>query len=200
MKSEYICFLTGKLWQRHYSVDVCRVRLQSSQWSCTVWELDCNEDGALRSQCFWTVVLEKTPESPLDCKEIKPVNPKGNWSWILIGRTDAEAETPILWPSDANSWLIGKAPDAGKDWGQKAKMASEDKMAGWHHRCHAYELGETLGDGEGQGGLVCCSTWGRKELDATGQLNNNYTFHCLVYRHYLYINILWLLAATLMCL
>ena len=175
-------------------------RLQSSQWSHTVWELDCKEDGAPRSQYFWTVVLEKTPESPLDCKEIKPVNPKGNRSWILIERTDAEAETPILWSSDANSWLIGKAPDAGKDWGQKEKTASEDKMAGWCHRCNAYELGETLGDGEGQSGLMCCSTWGCKELDTTGQLNNNYTFHCLVYRHYLYINLLWLLAATLMCL
>ena len=143
-------------------------RLPSSQWSRVVWELHCKEDGAPRN---WTVVLEKTPESPLDYKEIQPVNPKGNWSWILIERTDAEAGTPILWSSDVNSWLIGKAPGAGRDWGQKEKRASEDEMVGWHHWYNTYELGETSGDGEGQGGLVCCGSWGRKELDMTEQLN-----------------------------
>ena len=122
-----------------------------------------------------TVVLEKTSESPFDSKEIKPVNLKGHQSWIFIGRTDPEAEAPVFGSSDVNRWLIGKVPDTGKDWGQK-KRASEDEMAGWHHRCNETELGQTLGDSEGQGGLVCCSPWGHKESDMTGRLNNsNYT-------------------------
>ena len=120
---------------------------------------------------LWTVVLEKTPESPLDSKEIKPVNLKGNQPWILFGRTDAEGEPPVFWWSDGNSWLIGKVPDTGKDWGQKEKRVSEDEMAGWHHWCNGHELGQILGDGEGQRGLVCCSPWGRKELDMSGWLN-----------------------------
>ena len=101
----------------------------------------------------------------------KPINPKGNQPWIFIGRTDAEAETPVFWSSVVNSWLIGKVPDAGKDWGQK--RASEDEMAGWHHWCNVHELGQTLGDGKGQGGLGCSSPWGCKESDVTGRLNNN---------------------------
>ena len=105
--------------------------------------------------------------------EIKPVSLKGNQPWILIGGTDAKAETPVIWSPDANSWLIGKVPDAGKDWRQKEKRVSEDEMAGWHYRCKEHELGQTLGDGGGQGGLVCCSSWDWKELDMTGQLNNN---------------------------
>ena len=117
------------------------------------------------------MVLEKSLESPLDCKEIKPVNPKGNKPWIFIGRTDAKAL--LLWPSDAKSQLIGKVPDAGKDWGQKEKRALEDEMAGWHHWCNGHELGQTSGDGEGQGGLVCCSPWGCKESDTSGRLNSN---------------------------
>ena len=116
-----------------------------------------------------STALEKTPESPLDCKDIKPVNIKGNQLWIFLGRTDAEAETPVFWSSDVNRWLIGKIPDAGKDWGQKEKRASVDEMAGWHHRCNGHELGQTLGDGVGQGGLVCCSPWGWKESDMTEQ-------------------------------
>ena len=96
-------------------------------------ELDCEESWAPKNWCFWTVVLEKTLESPLDCKEIKLVNPKGNQPWIFIGRSDAEAETPILWPPDGKNWLIGKDPDAGKDWRQEEKQATEDKMPGWHH-------------------------------------------------------------------
>ena len=107
--------------------------------------------------CFWTVVLEKTLESPLDCKEIKSVNPKGNQSWIFVGRTDAEEETPILWPPDVKNWLIGKDPDAGKDWRREEKGMTEDEMFGWHHRGHEFE--QTLGIGDGQGSLACCSQW-----------------------------------------
>ena len=124
--------------------------------------------------CFWTVVLEKTLESPMDSKEIKPVHPKGNQPWIFIGKTDTEAEAPILWPPDVKSWLIGKDPHAGKDWGQEEKGTTEDKMIGWHHRLNGHEFEQTLGDSEGQGSLTCCSLWGRKELDTTEWLNNNY--------------------------
>ena len=120
--------------------------------------------------CFWTVVLEKTPESPLDCKEIQPVHPKGNQSWIFIGRTDAKAETPILWPPDVKSWLIWKDPDAGKDWGQEKGM-TEDEMVEWHHWLNGHEFEWTLGVGDGQGGLACCSPWSCKESDVTEQLN-----------------------------
>ena len=98
-----------------------------------MWELDCEEGWVPKNWCFWTVVLEKTPENPLDSKEIQPVHPKGDQSWVFIGRTDAKAETPILWPPDAKSWLIGKDPDAGRDWGQEEKGTTEDEMAGWHH-------------------------------------------------------------------
>ena len=122
--------------------------------------------------------MEETLESPLDSKEIKPVNLKGHQPWIFIGRTDPEAENPVFWSSDVNSWLIGKVPDAGKDWGQKEKRVSEDETAGWHHRCNAHELGQTLGDGEGQRGVVCCSPWGHKELDVTGRLSNNIILKC----------------------
>ena len=107
---------------------------------------------------LWTVMLEKTLEGPLDCKEVKPVNPKGNQSWIFIGRTDAEAEAPILWPCDVKSWLIGKDPDAGKDWRQTEKEMTEDEMAGWHHQLNR-EFEQVPVDGEGQGGLACCSPW-----------------------------------------
>ena len=145
-----------------------------------MWELDYKESWALKNWCFWTVVLEKTPESPLDCKEIQPVHPKGNQSWVFIGRTDVEAETPILWPPDAKSWLIWKDPDAGKDWGQEEKGTTEDEMVGWHHQLNGHEFGWTLGVGEGQGGLVCCSSCSCKELDTTErldwtELNGKYT-------------------------
>ena len=120
-----------------------------------------------KNWCLWTVVLQKTPESPLARKEVKPVNLKGNQPWILIGRTYAEAEAPIFWLSDANNWFFGKVPDAGKDWGQKEKRALDEEMTGWHHRCNGHELGQTLGDGERQGGLVYCSPWGHKESDMT---------------------------------
>ena len=117
------------------------------------------------------VVLEKTLESPLDCKEIQSVHPKGDQSWVFIGRTDAEAETPILWPCDAKSWLIGKDPDAGKDWGQEEKGTTEDKMVGWHHQLDGHRFGWTLGVGDGQRGLACCGSWGHKESDTTEWLN-----------------------------
>ena len=104
-----------------------------------MWELDCEEIWALKNWCFWTVVLEKTLESPLDCKEIYPVHPKDQ-SWVFIGRIDAEAETPILWPPHAKSWLIGKDPDAGRDWGQEEKGMTEDEIAGWHHWLDEHEF------------------------------------------------------------
>ena len=118
----------------------------------------------------WTVVLEKTSESPLDWKEIKPVHPKRNQSWIVTGRTDAEAETPILWPPDVKNWLIGKDPDAGKDWRQEKGMTKHE-MVGWHHWLKGHESEQALGVGDGQGSLVWCSPWDRKGLDMTEQLN-----------------------------
>ena len=117
------------------------------------------------------MVLEKTLESPLDCKEIQPVHSKGDQSWVFIGRTDAEAETPILWPPDEKNQLIGKDPDAGKDGGQEEKGTTEDEMVGWHHQVNGRESEQTPGVGDGQGGLACCSPWGRKESDSTERLN-----------------------------
>ena len=135
-----------------------------------MWELDCKESWALKNWCFETVVLEKTLESPLDCKKIKLVNPKGNQPWIFIGRTDAEAEAPMLWSPDVKNWLIGKDPDAWKDWRQE-KGTTEDKMVGWHHRLDGHEFEQVPGVGDGQGSLVCCSPWGNKELDMIERLN-----------------------------
>ena len=135
-----------------------------------MWELYYKESWAPKNWCFWTVVLEKTLESPLDCKEIQPVHPKGDQSGVFIGRTDVEAETPIFWPPYAKSWLIWKDPDAGKDWGQAEKGKTEDDMAGWHHWLSGHGFGCTLGVGDGQGGLVCCSSCGWKESDTTEQL------------------------------
>ena len=136
-----------------------------------MWELDYKESWAPKNWCFWTVVLEMTLESPLDYKEIQPVHPKGDQSWVFIGRTDIEAETPILWPLDAESWLIWKDPDAGKDWGQEEKGMTKDEMVGWHHWHNGHGFGWTLGVGDGQGGLVCCGSWCRKESDTTERLN-----------------------------
>ena len=136
-----------------------------------MWELDYKESWALKNWCFWTVVLEKTLESPLDCREIQPVHPKGDQSWVFIGRTDVEAEIPILWPPHAKSWFIGKDFDAGRDWGQEEKGTTEDEMVGWHHRLNVQEFGWTPGVGDGQGGLVCCNSWGHKESDMTEWLN-----------------------------
>ena len=136
------------------------------------WELDHKEDWALKNWCFQTVVLEKTFESPLDSKENESVNPKGNQPWISIGRTDAEAGAPIFWPPESKSWLIGKDLDAGKDWRQEEKGMTEDDMVGWNHWLKGQEFEQTLGDGEGQESLVCCSPWGHKESDITEWLNN----------------------------
>ena len=159
--------------QRHYFAD----KGPSSQsygfsgnhvW---MWQLEHKESWALKNWCFWTVVLEKTLESPLDCKEIKPVNPKGNQSSTFIGRTDAETEAPILWPPDAKRQLIGKDPDAGKNWRQEEKGTSEDEMIGWHHRFNGHEFEQAPGVADGQGSLECCRPWGCKELDMTERLN-----------------------------
>ena len=137
-----------------------------------MWELDCEESRVPKNWYFWTVVLEKTLESPLDCKKIQPVHSKGDQSWVFIGRTDAEAETPILWPPHAKSWLIGKDSDAGRDWGQEEKGMTEDEMAVWHHRLDAHEFRWTLGVGDGQGGLAYCDSWGcRVRHDWATELN-----------------------------
>ena len=134
-------------------------------------ESDCEESWAPKNWCFWTVVLEKTLESPLACKEIKPVHPKGNQPWTFIGRTDAETEAPILWPPDVKSQLTGKDPDAGKDWGQEEKGAAENEMVGWHHWLNGHEFQQSLRDGDGQRSLACCGSWSLKELDTTEGLN-----------------------------
>ena len=136
-----------------------------------MWELDYKENWKPKNWCFWTVVLEKALENPLDCKEIQLVHPKGNQSWIFIGRTDAEAETPILWPPDAKSWFIGKDCDAGKGWRQKEKRMTEDEVVGWHHQLNGHDFEQALGVGDGQGGLAYYSPWGCKESDMTEWLN-----------------------------
>ena len=137
-----------------------------------MWELDHKEDWVPKNWCFWIVVLVKTLESPLDYKEIKPTNPKGNQLWIFIRRTDTEAEAPILWTPTVTSWLMEKDLDAGKDWRQEEKRVTEDDMVGWHHRLNGHEFKQP-GDSEWQGNLACCSPWGHKELDKTEWLNNN---------------------------
>ena len=136
-----------------------------------MWELDCKESWAPKNWCFWTVVLEKALERPLDCKEIQPVYPIGNQSWIFIGRTDAEAEATILWSTDVKYWLTRKDPDAGKDWRWEEKGMTEDEMVGWHHWLDGRESEWAPGVGDGQGGLACCDSWGRKESDTTELLN-----------------------------
>ena len=135
-----------------------------------MWELDCEESWALKNWCFWTVVLEKTLDGPLDCN-IKPVNPKGNQSWIFIGRMDAEAETPNTLATWCEKWLTGNDPDAGKDWKQDEKGTTEDEMVGWCHRLDGHEFEQALGVGDRQWSLVCCSPWVCKQSDTTEQLN-----------------------------
>ena len=135
-----------------------------------MWELDCEEGWAPKTWCFWTLVLEKALESPLDCKEIQPVHSKGDQPRDFFGRNDAKAESPVLWPPHAKSWLIGKDYDAGRDWGQEEKGTTEDEMAGWHHWLDGRESQWTPGAGDGQGGLACCDSWGRKESDTTERL------------------------------
>ena len=136
-----------------------------------MWELDHRESCALKNRCFLTVVLGKTLESPLDCKEIQPVHSQGDQPWDFFQRNDAEAETPVLWSPLTKNWLIGKDSDAGRDWGQEEKGKTEDEMAGWNHWLDGHESEWTLGVGDERGGLVCCDSWGRKESDTTEQLN-----------------------------
>ena len=129
-----------------------------------MWELDYKEGWTLKNWCLRTVVLEKTFESPLDSKEIKPIYPKGNQPWVFIEKTDAEVGAPILWSSDAKNWLTGKYLDAGKDWGHEEKGTTDNEMVGWHYRFKGHEFEQTLGDSEWQGSLACCSPWAYKEL------------------------------------
>ena len=136
-----------------------------------MWELEHEESWVPKNWCFWTVVLEKTFESPLDCNKIKTVNPKGNQFWIYIGRADVESEASIIWPPDVKNWLIGKDPDAGEDWRQEEKAMTEDEMVGWYHPFGGHEFEEALAVGDGQGSLACCSAWGHKESDMTEWLN-----------------------------
>ena len=137
-------------------------------YGCESWTV---KKAECRSWCFWTVVLEKTLESPLDCKEIQPVHSRADQPWVFFGRNDAKAETPVLWPPHAKSWLIGKDSDDGRDWGQEEKGTTEDEMAGWHHWLNGCEFELTLGDGDEQGGLACCGSWGHKVSDTTEWLN-----------------------------
>ena len=196
MKLKDAYSLKEKLWQthikkqRHYFANK-GLSSQSYDFSNShVW-VDYKESWVPKNWCFWTVVLEKTLESaehrridefelwccrrllesPLDCKEIQSVHPKGNQSWIFIGRTDAETETPILLPPDAKKCLIGKDPDAGKDWRREEKRMTEDEMVGWHHWLNECEFKYTPGVGNGQWGLACCSPWGCKESHTTDRLN-----------------------------
>ena len=157
--------------QRYHFANTCPYS-QSYGFSSShvqMWELVHKESWVLNNWCFQIVVLEKTLESPFDCKEIKPVNSKGHQPWIFIGRTDAEAS--IFWSHDVKSWLTGKelthSPDAGKDGGQEEKRATEDEMVGWYHWLNGHESEQTPGDSEGQRSLACCSPWGHKELDVT---------------------------------
>ena len=153
IKKQRLYFANKHPSSQSYGLSSCHV------W---MWETDYKESWGLKNWCFWTVVSEKTLESPLDCREIQPVHPKGNQSWIFIGRTDAEGEAPILWPPDVKNWLIGKDPDAGKDW-RKEKGITENEMFGWHHWLNGVEFEQALGVCDGQRGLACCSPWGHKE-------------------------------------
>ena len=159
--------------QRHYFTNegLSSQRYGFSSSHVWVWELDYKKSWVPKNWYFWTVVLEKTLESPLDCKEIQPVHPKENQSLIFIGRIAAEAETPVLWPPDAKNWLIGKDPAAGKDWRWEEKGTTEDEMVGWHHQFDGHEFEQAPGVGHGQGSLVYFSPWGHKESDTTEWLN-----------------------------
>jgi len=136
-----------------------------------MWELDCEESWVSKNWCFWTVVLEKTLESPLVCKEIQSIHSEGNQPWVCFGGNDAKPEAPVLWPPHVKNWLIGNDSDAGRGWGWEEKGMTENKMAGWHHRLNAHEFGWTPGVGDGQGGLACCDSWGHKESGMTDLLN-----------------------------
>ena len=136
-----------------------------------MWELDCEEGWAPKNWCFWTVVLEKTLESPLDCKEVQPVHSEGDQPWDFFGRNDAKTETPVLWPPHVKSWLIGNDPDAGKDWRQEKKGIAEDEMVRLHHQLNGLQFEQALEVGDGQGSLACYSPWGCKEFNMTERLN-----------------------------
>ena len=153
-------------------------KVQGDDFKANMWKkyvlrkkLDCEESWPQKNWCFWSVVLEKTLESPLNCKEIQPVHSEGDRPWDFFGRNDAKAETPVLWPLHAKSRFVGKESDAGSDWGQEEEGITEDEMAGWHHWLDGHESEWTPGIGDGQGGLVCCNSWGRKESDTTERLD-----------------------------
>ena len=165
MKLKVLCSLEGKLWPTYPSSQ----GYGFSSGHVWMWELDYKESWVPKNCCFWTVVLEKTLESPLDCKEIQPVLSKGNQSWVFIGRTDAE--TPIFCPPDMTNWLTGKDPDAGKDLRQEEKGIIEDEMVGWHHWLNGHEFKQTPGVDDGQGSLVRFRPWDHKESDTAEQLN-----------------------------
>ena len=151
---------------------VCLVKaMVFSRSHVWMWELDCEESWALKNWFFWTVVFEKTIESPFDSKEIQPIHSEGDQPWVFFGRNDVKADTPVLWPPHVKSWLIGKDSDAGRDWGQEEKGMPEDEMAGWHHWLDGCDSEWILGVVDGQGGLACCDSWGCKELDRTERLN-----------------------------
>ena len=151
---------------------VCLVKaLVFSSSHIWMWDLDYKESWMLKNWCFWTVVLKKTLESPLDFKEIQPVHPKGNQSWIFIRRTNAEVEAPILWPPDLKNWRVWKDPDTRKDWMWEKKGITDDEMVGWHHWLNGHEFEYALGVGDRQRCLACCSPWSHKELDTTEWLN-----------------------------
>ena len=183
MKLKDAYSLEGKLWstydqqhikkQRHYFVNKgpSSQNYGFSNSHIWMWQLDSKESLAQKNWCFWSVVLEKTLVSPLDCKEIQPLHSEGEQPWDLFGGNDAEAETPVLWPPHVKSWLIGKDSDAGKDMRQEEKGMTEDEMAGWHYWLDGCESEWTLGVGDRQGGLVCCNSWGCKESDMTERLN-----------------------------
>ena len=188
MKSKDAFSLEEKLWQlrqhikkqtRYFANKGALVK--TMVFPVWMWELDHKDSWTLKNWCFWAVLLEKTLESPLDCKEIKPVNPKGNQPWIFIRMTDAEAEAPVLWTPDAKSWLIRKDPDAGKDWRQEVKGMTKDDLFGSHHLLNGHEFEQALRDGEGQGSLVCCSPQANKELDMAEWLNNNILWWSEIY-------------------
>ena len=163
--------------QRHHFVDKCHKAINSQNYGFSsshvwMWELDHKESWTPKNWCFWAVMLEKTLEGLLDCKEIHPVNPKGNQPWIFIGRTDAEVERPIFWPPAAKNWLVRKDPEPGEYWGQE-RWAAEGKILGWHHRLSGHEFEQAPGDSKGQRSTECGSPRGRRELDMTEWLKNN---------------------------
>ena len=163
--------LDSRFKNRDITLQTKFCRVKAMVFPMVMWKLDGEESWVPKNWCVWTVMLEKTLENPLDCKEIQPVHSEGDQSWVFFGRTDARAETPVLWPPNVRSWLIGKDSDAGRDWGQEEKGTTEDEMAGWHHQHDGCEFEWSLGDGDGQRGLACCDSWGRIELDTTEQLN-----------------------------